>query len=271
MRISPIQTRNIYKVSYAKRYETEFVDYNLDEYNPEQKSIAERRVFWNDVKTAFSIKGINWLKTNLWLSTGSPTKRTINAMKTDPVAFFYELRRPYAGKMLDRRVLAQTTLTNRKTKEKETVDIKRTVYEYSNSIYEIKKGKERLAFVDVDTSELGVVNINYASTIVGRDDYRGLFLTLMQIVVEDCINNGYIPAITATPVKVGNKDFDRATLYCLYGAEYNIIDGEYGYQPLSVVPSDRVIEMMENIQKSPKRKFLLEWTEHNFNILKNDG
>lgn len=271
MRINSIQSHNICQVSYAKRSETEFVDYNLDGFEQEQKTIAERQVFWHDVKTAFSTNGVNWLKTNLWLSSGVPTKRTIKAAKSDPVAFFYELRRPYAGKLIDRSVLAQTTLTNRKTKEKEVVDIKRTAYEYSNAIYEINKGKERLAFVDVDTSELGVVNINYASTIVGREDYRGLFLTLMQAVVEDCINNGYIPTITATPVNVGNKNFDRATLYGLYGAEYKIIDGEYVHQPLSVVSQDKVIEMMENIQKSPKRKFFFEWTEHNFNILKDGG
>ena len=270
MRINPIKINNIYQVSYAKHGDAPFVDYNLDEYESELKTIADRHVFWNDVKTAFSSNCLSWIKTNLWLSTGVPTKRTIKAMQTDPIAYFYELRRPYAGKLIDKRVLGSTTITNRKTKEKEVVDIKRTVYEYSNSIYEINKGKERLAFVDVDTSELGVVNINYASTIVGREDYRGLFLTLMQAVVEDCICNGYIPTITATPVKVGSKNFDRATLYGLYGAEYKIIDGEYGHQPLSVVSQDKVIEMMENIQKSPRRKFFFDWTEHNFNILKNE-
>ena len=57
----------------------------------------------------------------------------------------------------------------------------------------------------------------------------------------------------------------------MYGAEYKIIEGEYDSIPVSVVSQDKVIKMLESIQKSPKRDFIFPYTEYNFNILKNGG
>lgn len=214
-------------------------------------------------------RAYNQIKTNLWLSSGIPTKRTIKAVVSDPKAYFYELSRPYFGKPIEKKTLGTVQIKNRKTKEKESIDIKKISYEDDNSIYELKKGKERLAFADVDISlQDEDMYVNYASTIVGREDYRGLFLTLMQAMIEDCINNGFIPSITATPMQVGSKNFDRSMLYRFYGAEYKIIDGEYGSEPVCEISKDKVIQMLENIQKSATRKFLFDETEQNFQRLK---
>ncbi len=210
----------------------------------------------------------NQIKTNLWLSSGVPTKRTIKAVVSDPKAYFYELSRPYYGKITDKKTLGTVQIKNRKTKENESADLRKVSFEDDTAIYELKKGKERLAFVEVDTSVAEDVYINYASTIVGREDYKGLFLTLMQAIVEDCINNGFIPSITATPMKIGNKNFDRSILYRLYGAEYKIVDGEYGSEPHIEISKEKIIQMLENIQKSKTRKFLFNETEQNFTRLK---
>ncbi|MBQ8887612.1 MAG: hypothetical protein IJY61_07930 [Candidatus Gastranaerophilales bacterium] len=222
------------------------------------------------LKTEFELS-TDTIKKNLWFSKGIFTKRNLNAFVSDPKAYLFEYISPAAGSMIDHRIIGQTQLKNRKTKEKEQLDIEKASFEFDTEIYSLNKGKEKLAFVNVDTSELGVLHINYISTLVGREDYSALFLTLMQVAVENCINNGFIPEIHAVPTQVGNKNFNRASLYSMYGAEYKIIEGEYDSIPVSVVSQDKVIKMLESIQKSPKRDFIFPYTEYNFNILKNGG
>lgn len=267
MKINQIQPYNINRnlnigketanISFSSSYDDEFVSIKTVKNQMRDEFVSDI----NDVK--------NGIKKNLWFSKGSLTKRHLKAFITDPVAYLLEYIMPTHGKMLEKKVIGQVQLKNRKTKETETLDVERAYFEGNQEIYSINKGKERLAFADVDVMELGVIEVMYASTLVGREDYRGLFLTLMQAVVEDYINTiCAVPEIIATPVDVGNKKFSRAGLYGLYGAEYKKVDGEYGSELRSVFSREKVTKMLENIQKSPKRDFLFSETEHNFNVLK---
>lgn len=251
-------SRNAVKnISFSSIYDDEFVSKKTVKNQMKDEVVSDI----NDVK--------NNIQKNIWFSKGSLTKRHLKAFITDPVAYSLEYVMPTHGKMLEKKVIGQVQLKNRKTKEIETLDVERAYFEGNQEIYSINKGKERLAFADVDVMELGVIEVMYASTLVGREDYRGLFLTLMQSVVEDYINSiCAIPEIIATPVNVGNKKFSRAGLYGLYGAENKIVDGEYGSEPRSIFSREKVTKMLEDIQKSPKRNFLFSETEHNFNVLK---
>ena len=264
MKINTIQPYKFYTPNFCKN--TQRRDF-FDRKDDFESDIKERT---NNIKSDLGIY-LDTAKKNLWLAKGSMTKRHFNAFISDPKAYLYGYLSPVSGKLIDTQVIAQVPLKNRKTKEIEMLDVQRASFLNGSEIFSINKGKEKLAYVDVDTRCLDVINVNYASTIVGREEYRGLFLTLMQAVIETCINDGFIPEIQAMPVQIGNKDFKRSTLYGLYGAEYKIVQGQYGSEPRSIVSREKVIKMLESVQNSPKRKFILPWTEHNFNILKNGG
>ena len=268
MRISQIQQYKPINISFSQNNDADWVSYPCedDRYEKNSSVLPKKQKLKGQIELS-----TDTLKKNLWFSKGIFTKRNLNAFMSDPKAFLYEYTIPAAGSIIGNSILGQVYLKNRNTNEKEQLDIEKTSFEFDTDIYSLNKGKERLAFANVDTSELGVLHINYISTLVGRNDYSGLFLTLMQVAVENCINNGFIPEIHAVPTQIGNKKFDRASLYGLYGAEYKIIEGKYGSVPLSVVSQEKVIKMLENIQKSPKRDFIFPWTEYNFNILKNGG
>lgn len=267
MRINQISEYKQINTPFRQDRDVQWVSFSddTDTYQTEHNTNAKR-----EKKAQFDLS-MDTLKKNIWFSKGMFTKRHLKAFLSDPTAYLYEFSTPAAGKMIDNKTIGQVQLKNRKTKELETLDIEKATFEYDVDIYSLNKKKEKLAYVEVDTSELGILHIDYASTIVGRDEYKGLFLTLMQVAIENCINNGFIPEIHAVPTQVGNKKFDRASLYSLYGAEYKITEGEYGSVPVSIVSQEKVINMLEGIQKSPKREFIFPWTEHNFEILKNGG
>lgn len=268
MRINQLTKFNPINVPFSQNQDVQWTSFSDDVDTFE--SNEHRMTTKQEKKTQFELS-TDTLKKNLWLSKGMFTKGHLKAFLSDPKAYLHEFISPAAGRMIGDEIIGQTKLKNRKTKENETIDIEKASFEFDIDIYSLNKNKEKLALAEVDTSELGIVHIDYVSTIVGRDDYSGLFLTLMQAVVENCINNGFIPEIHAVPTQIGNKKFDRASLYSLYGAEYKVVDGEYGSVPVSVVSQEKVIKMLENIQKSPKRNFIFPWTEHNFEILKNGG
>ena len=268
MRISQIQQYKPINASFSRNNDVDWTSYpsNDDSYVGISSILSKKQKIKGQIELS-----TDTLKKNLWFSKGMLTKRNLSAFVSDPKAYLFEYTIPAAGSMIDKKVIGQVQLKNRKTKEKETLDIEKASFEFDQEIYSLNKGKEKLAFANVDTSELGILHVNYISTLVGRNDYSGLFLTLMQVAIENCINNGYIPEIHAVPTEVGNKKFNRASLYSLYGAEYKVVDGDYGSVPISVVSQDKVIKMLENIQKSPKKEFILPWTEYNFEILKNGG
>lgn len=266
MKINPIQQFSINSSAINKKTANISFSANNDEFVSKK---AVKNQIRSDVANGFDYVK-NSIKKDIWFSKGSLTKRHLKALITDPVAYILEYMMPMKGNMLEEKVIGQVQLKNRKTKEVETLDVERASFEKNQQIYSIKRGNERLAFADVNTTELNVVEIMYASTLVGREDYRGLFLTLMQAVVEDYVNLGIgVPEIIATPVDVGNKEFSRAGLYGLYGAEHKIVQGEYGSELRSVFPKEKVVKMLEDIQKSPRRDFIFSETENSFNALKN--
>lgn len=211
-------------------------------------------------------------KTRLWLSVPTPTLNSLKAFWNDPEAFTYEMERPLTGKVIKKEKLAEINLRQRRNKEPLKATVRKVEFDDKSCVYTIQNGIERLAFIDVDFELEDEAYINYASTIVGREKYSNLLMILMQAMTEDCMRQGFIPKITASPAEIGVLDFDRASLYKYYGADIQTVEHNYyGYteeEQLAVVTPEKLIQKLERINTSPKRNFILPDSKSNFQKLK---
>ncbi len=244
-----------------------------DSFDPENQSVKKSST---NISKKFS-ELFNKSKTNIWLSVPLPTKRNIIAFLTDNRAFTFEINRPFSGKIVEKQTLGQVDLIKRKDKTKEKAFVKKVEFDDDTAIYYIQKGLDRLGFIDVDFNYeiMKQPFITYASTIVGRDDYRNLFGILIQALTEDCIvNRNFIPEIMGEPGYIGSKSFSREALYKYYGAKSNrrlFIDDNklHSYRVVSLSPQN-IIKKFNKISDTAPKKFILGSTQEKFEELKQE-
>lgn len=268
MRITSIQ--NTYnKTSFGNRINNDNRKEDKYEFLKNERDVFEYSGDYSD--SGFFNKCKNFLKSkkvNIKLMSSPKTERGKKALQKDPIAFSLMFSRPYTGDIVDDRILTKVPVQNRKTNEKEELDLRRIILADESAIYTIEQGKDKLATVDTaireksigDTSES--IYINYATTTVGMEDYRNLLTTAVQAVVEDYIrNNNEIPLVEATPDQIGNQEFDRLKLYKYYGAEGRIGIVNGSIVPQAVFYPYKVAQILEEIKQSPKKSFIFPETE----------
>ncbi|MCD7879672.1 MAG: hypothetical protein LUG16_07060 [Candidatus Gastranaerophilales bacterium] len=240
-----------------------------DSYNSRSESDKNNK---NNTLTKSLSDNFYRLKTNLWLSTNPINKRNLKAFLGDIGAYTFELRCPIKRKPVKKEIIAETMVENRKNNEPERVSVQKVSFDDNSAVFSLNIKKDKLAFIDVVYEKQDSIYINYVSTIQGNEEYRGLFKKLLNSVIEDSIVNGNIPEIEGQPGQVGNKEFDRASLYKFYGAKKVRlwVEKTFSVYEYSVLTKEKIIEMMDKIKNSNKKTFILKDTEEKFDELKKE-
>lgn len=249
-------SNNLSKISFGNNNEDFLSLTNLNKSDSEDKN---NNIFSKAKKGISNFYNKN--KTRLWLSTQVPTLRSLKAYCCDTGAYLYEIDRPNTGKVTNKEVIAEIDIKRRKENKTDKAKIRKVEFDDSTTVYTIQKGVERLGFIDVDFSEKGIAYIDYASTVVGREDYRNLLMILMQSMVEDyAVKNNEIPCILAEPAPIGEMDFDRAALYKFYGADSIQQEDKKTHKErtYTIMNQSRIYDMLNKINDSKKRNFITQ-------------
>ncbi len=255
-------------LSYPSKYE-KYED--EDEDDNEEEEDWESETIITGAKEAF-----NTIKTDLWLGFPIPTKRNLKALFKDPDAYLYEMSRPLSGNTINKEILSEIDLERRKDRKTDKALLKKVEYDDSTAIYYIQQGIDKLGFIDVNFETKGKIYVNYASTIVGREEYRNLLPILVQAVVEDYINTEkIIPELEAEPAEIGSLNFKRASLYKYYGADLKYVkenknDIKSKVYPLVYMKPDKVLNILHKISNSSSRDFILDSTKETIEQIKSD-
>lgn len=174
------------------------------------------------------------------------TKRGMRALCKDPVAFLFPFARCNYTPILKENIISTADVRKRKEQGTEPCNIKKVTMFPDCYQYSITKKRDNLASLYVYHEDNNVLYIDYATTVNGEKDYRGMLLQLVQAAVEDYImKNGRIPQIQAEAANIGSKNFNRSTLYKYYGAD--VSEPKNGLAHCTVNP--------EKIEKYLKRAY----------------
>ncbi len=267
---------NNYNISYKPSFSATKYKHNenlqSDELTLCENSKKENLSFKDELKDLY-----NRLKISLYIISPYPTVNNIKAFLNDPIAFSFELLRPFFDNLISDEKICEVDLMKRDKSGKVKAEIRKLSFNDDSYIYSInKKGKnkERLGYIDIYENEKGkTFFVEYAYTQTGNKKYRNILNILIQAAAEDSIRRGFIPQFKAIPTQIGFKEYNRGTLYNIMGCETQHetnIGGHKGFDAyVNVYSKEKVIKMLESIAKSPNKSYIYPDTPEKLNSLKN--
>ncbi len=220
----------------------------------------------------------NRLKISIYIISPYPTVNNIKAFFSDPIAFSFELLRPFYEEINSDEKIGEVDLQKRDKSGKIKAEIKKISFNDDSYVYSInKKGKdkEKLGYIDIYENEKNKTYfVEYAYTLTGNKKYKNILNILIQAAAEDSIRRGFIPQFKAIPTQIGFKKYDRGTLYNIMGCETQHetdIGGHEGFNAyVNVYTKEKVIKMLEGIAKSPNKTYIYNDTPEKLAALKNE-
>jgi hypothetical protein len=165
----------------------------------------------------------------------------------------YGLHTEGSTRIVSKKILANIPLIERKSKKTKTGSIQKTLFLNGRIKYSILEHKQSLADIHIiNTGE--ELYIPFFTNTLGRNKYRGLEKSLLQIVIEDSLNKGVLKNIIGDAAEIGNNTTSRTGIYKKLGAQIQLSSGCRFLQSASY-SKEKCLESLKNLAKKDKLIF----------------